>query len=368
MDNEVRLDRLHAAEVRATMADAPVAWVPWGAIEFHAEHLPFGTDGFSAQHLLELAARRVGGVVLPWTALTIGTLHLPWTLRYDSALVEAALRQTIEQLAAHGARVVVVHTGHGPLDLDHLIKRVCAEVESSDAVGDDFRAYGLCYLELNAALGTGLGSEWPVAVDHGSIMETSWVMAMEPDLVHLERLPDDPEATGIVGVYGPNPRTRADAEQARRQIEAAAQLLAGRVAALLAGERLDTMADLRIFVERYWPEPLQLAGRAGGAGEAAVLISNPAPVSRYLTSVELTLDGRPIDAADLVLQNTTLGEAGAPIRGEQLGPEAGFYVRRQQTAALGLPEALTSGAHEVELSLGLAGVTSTRLRESVDFR
>lgn len=367
MPAEVRMERLHASEVRAAMAAAPVAWVPWGAIEFHAEHLPFGTDGFTAHRVLELAAQRIGGVVLPWTALTIGTLHLEWTLRYDAALVESVLRQTIEQLADHGARVVVVHTGHGPLDLDHLIKRVCAEVESSHGTPSGFRAYGLCYLELNAALGTGLHSEWPVAVDHAATMETSWMMAIEPSLVHLKRLPPDPDASGIVGVYGPNPRTRADAAIAAAQIEAAADLLAERVASLLEGARIDTMADLRTFVERYWPEPLELTGRAGTAGAAAVLVRNPAPVSRYLTSIEVRLDGDRFEPSSLGLRNPTTGEAGGRISGDALAPEAGFYVRRGQVAEIDLPIDVVAGEHHLQMTLGLAGVTSTELSADVSF-
>ncbi|MFV2063621.1 MAG: creatininase family protein [Chloroflexota bacterium] len=368
MAREVRLERLHPAEVRAAMADAPVAWVPWGAIEFHAEHLPFGTDGFSAQQIVERAARIAGGVVLPWTALTFGTLHLDWTLRYDKDLVEKALRQTIQQLAAFGARVVVVHTGHGPLDLDHLIKRVCGEIQASDETSDDFRAYGLCYLELNAALGTGLGSDWPVALDHGSIMETSWVMAMEPDLVHLNRLPEDPDVAGIVGIYGPNPRTSVNASVAAGQIDAAAGLLAERVRGLLAGERLDPMADLRTFVERYWPEALEITGRAGGEGEAKLLVTNPAPVSRYLTAIELTIDGQRLQPATIGLRNQTIGEAGALVAGDELGPEAGFYVRRQQSAEILLPAAVSPGIHHVVLKLGLAGVTDTNIGGEVTFK
>ncbi len=144
------------------MARAPVAWVPMGALEFHADHLPNGTDGITGQGLLVRAAERLGGVVLPWSYLTLGTLALPWSFRYEPPLVAEALRQTIRQLPAYGVRLAVVHTGHGPLDLAHLIKRVCAEVEAED-IG--LRAMGLCYLELNAALGTGLGTDWPVAVD-----------------------------------------------------------------------------------------------------------------------------------------------------------------------------------------------------------
>jgi creatinine amidohydrolase len=367
LGREVRLERLHPAELRAVMAEAPVAWVPMGALEFHAEHLPFGTDGFTAHEVVERAARLAGGVVLPWSALTLGTLHLDWSFRYDHALVEAALRQTIEQLADHGARVVVVHTGHGPLDLAHLIKRVCAEVEESGRGGSEFRAYGLCYLELNAARGAGLGTDWPVAIDHGSIVETSWMLATEPDLVRLDRLPDDPAAGGILGVYGPNPRWRARTELGSEQLDGCAVVLAERVRTLLAGGRVDTMADLRDFVARYWPEPLAIGGHAGEAGSAALTLSNPAPVSRYLTSVHLAIDGKRIAAAGLSLVNQTAGEAARPVPATSLGPESGLYVRRGQTAEIRLPVAVGAGRHHVSLELGLAGVSSARQEGEVPF-
>jgi creatinine amidohydrolase len=361
--HEVRLDRMHPAEIDAAMARAPIAWIPLGALEFHAPHLPNGTDGLTGHGLLVRAAQRAGGVVLPWSYLTLGTLALPWSFRFDPSLVADALRQTLRQLPAHGVRLAVVHTGHGPLDLNHLIKRVCAEVA---AELDGFDAMGLCYLELNAALGTGLGTDWPVTVDHGSTMETSWVAALAPDLVATERLPDDP-AAAIVGVYGPNPRFTVDAVTGAAQIEAAAALLAQRAAAALRGERQDPMADLRTFVERYWPERLVLAGRAGDAGTAVLELMNPGAVSRYLSGLRLRIDGVDVPADGLVLMNPTVGETGVPFPVGELGPEYGFYVRRQQTAQLCLPAAVAAGDHRVELSVELAGVTSDGYVETVHF-
>ncbi len=355
MRDEVRLERLRPAELRAALERAPIAWIPLGAVEFHAEHLPYGTDGFTGRALLERAARRTGGVVLPWTYHTIGTLHFPWTFRTDPSLVAALVEGTVRQVAGFGARVAVVHTGHAPLDLVHLLKRVCATVEAD--VGGGFRAYGLTYLELNAALGVGLGTDWPVAVDHGSLLETSWMLAVEPDLVALDRLPDD-ETGPITGVYGPNPRRAADGATGGAQIDAAAALLADRATTLLAGEPLDALADLRLFVERYWPEPLELGAVAGPAGSAAITLANPGPVSRYLTAVGVRLDGAAIAADRLALVNPTPGEPPRPVAGASLGPEAGFYVRRAQTAEVILPVELATGPHEVELTVGLAGVST----------
>jgi hypothetical protein len=235
---------------------------------------------------------------------------------------------------------------------------------------------GLCYLELNAVLGTGLGTDWPVAVDHASTMETSWVGALEPGLVDPALLPDDVDAT-IVGVYGPNPRFTADAERGAAQIAAAASLLAERAAGRLRGERPDPLADLRTFVERYWPERLELAGRAGDPGSpgarlgsldgAAILITNPAPVSRYLAGLDVRIDGTVMDRGGMALVNPTVGEVGAPVPVAELGPERGFYVRRLQTAELHLPTAVAPGPHEVELRLLLAGVTEVSYAETLTF-
>ena len=39
---EVRIDRLRPREVAERMAVGPVAWIPVGAVEHHAEHLQIG--------------------------------------------------------------------------------------------------------------------------------------------------------------------------------------------------------------------------------------------------------------------------------------------------------------------------------------
>ena len=364
---EVRLERLRPAGIAAALARAPIAWIPLGSLEYHADHLPNGTDGITAHGLVVAAAERLGGVVLPWSYLTIGTLALPWSFRYDPDLVATALRQTLRQLAGHGVSLAVIHTGHAPLDLIHLVKRVCAEVET-EVIG--LQAMGLCYLELNAVLGTGLGTDWPVAVDHASTMETSWVSALEPELVAIDRLPRDPDAA-ILGVYGPNPRFTADAGRGRAEFDAAAALLADRAASRLRGDDVDPFADLRTFVERYWPEPLVLAGRAGGvigaADGPAILITNPAPVSRYVARIDLRIDGVAIPRTRLSLVNAAVGELGVPISAAELAPERGFYVRRLQTAELRLAVALAPGLHAVELTLSLAGVTEAALVATVEF-
>jgi len=359
---EARYERLHPRELSERVERMPLAYVPIGTLEFHGEHLPFGVDSFEAHGVCLRAAARSGGVVLPPVYLASGCLDLPFTLTFEPELVGAWVRATLGQLAHRGFRAAVVLTGHGPLDLNHLLKRVCAEAEAEHR---GFAAYGLCWLELNAARLTAPEPGEPTTVDHAARVETSWMLALEPELVHLERLADDPGATHV-GVYGPNPRFTASAELGEEQIAAAAELLAARATGLVAGERPDAFADLRAFVEHGWAERPVLRGRAGR--EPRLLIRNPGRASRYLSGLQVDLDGRRLDDRSLVLVNASAGETGRPVRASELGPEHGFYVRRGQEATVTLGSfELASGPHRVRAELGLAGVTALVLEEDVEF-
>jgi creatinine amidohydrolase len=358
---EQRFERLHPAELEALVTAAPIAWVPVGTLEFHGPHLPFGVDAFESHGLLRRAAARAGGVVLPPTYLACSCLDMPYTLSFSHEVVAASVRETIEQLANRGFRAVVVLAGHCPLDLVHLLKRVCAE---ASAGRDDLAAYGCCWLELNAAGLTGPQEGEPQVVDHAAMVETSWMLALEPDLVHLDRLADDPEATHA-GVYGRNPRFTASADWGRSTVAAAAALLARRATDLLAGEMPDDLADLRRFVAYSWPEPLAIAGAADDDDTTLIGLHNPGRSSRYISALAVTVDDGLIDPAHVELINLSPGETGVPVTARTLGAEAGFYVRRDQTATLRLP-ALAPGEHRLRLDVGLGGVATVTVEGDLE--
>ena len=241
------------------------------------------------------------------------------------------MRQTLRQLPAFGVRLAVVHTGHAPLDLIHLIKRVCAEVEGG---GTGPSAMGLCYLELNAVLGTGLGPTGPLPSTtrprwrrpgsrHLSL--TSWTPTGCPTIRR-------PRSSASMGRTRGSPLTR---RAARRRSTAAATLLADRAAARAAWRAprpvrgpADVRRALLAGAARRW------RGRAGHArrchrGGPAILITNPAPVSRYLSGLALQIDGRADRRGrDRRWSTRRRGRPAWRIRAAELGPERGFYVRR----------------------------------------
>jgi hypothetical protein len=135
---------------------------------------------------------------------------------------------------------------------------------------------------------------------------------------------------------------------------------------MLAGEKPDTFADLRKFVEYGWHERPVLRGRAGQ--ESALVLHNPGGASRYVSSFDLELDGAPLDPEHIVLVNRSIGETGVPLRAGELGPERGFYVRRGQDATIELGTAVDAGPHRARVELGLAGVTTLVVDEEIDFQ
>ena len=241
------------------MARAPVAWVPLGALEYHADHLPNGTDGITGQGLLVAAAERLGGVVLPWSYVTMGTLALPWSFRYDPALVAEALRQTLRQLPGHG----VAARGR-----PHRAR--AARPEPPD----------------QARLRRGRGRGRRAAARTGPLLPRAergprdrardrlagrpsttarrwrrrgwrrWRPTSSPRTgCPTTRPPRSSASTGRI------PRFTADAATAAAPRSMPPPRCSPSVPPrLLRGEPLDPLADLRTFVERYWPEPLRLAG------------------------------------------------------------------------------------------------------------
>jgi creatinine amidohydrolase len=360
---ERRYERLRPAEMRRLVAEAPVAWIPMGTLEWHGEHLPFGVDGFEAHGICLRAAARAGGVVLPPTYTASGVLDLEFSLTFDLDLVLRLVSATVERLVARGFRFVVILTGHGPLDLSHGLKQTAAALESQ--LPGVF-VYALCWLELNAARVSEPQQGEPVVVDHAALVETSYMLSLEPDLVSLERLPDDPDARPV-GVYGRNPRFTASPAWGETSLEAAVELLAERVAQLRMGGRVDPYEDLRRFVDYCWHEPLTIAGRAGPPGQAALLLTNPGASSRYLTSISVALAGEELSPDRLLLVNENVGE-GRIVRASELGPLNGFYIRREQTALLRLPAGVAPGAHRLTVRVGLGGVRTDELAPVVDFR
>lgn len=190
---------LRPGQIDAIREAAPVAYLPWGALEWHSYHNPIGLDGLKARKLCEALAQETGGVVLPPVYAGTDTIKpfkgFRHTLEHRDDTVRALCREYLEQLADEGFKVIVLITGH----------------------------YGGRHVEAIKATASAFAAEHPAVKvwalpdhephdgffdpNHAAYGETSYMMALYPETVDLTLLPADRAATlDEDGVWGDDPR------------------------------------------------------------------------------------------------------------------------------------------------------------------
>ena len=211
-------------EFRDRLAAAPIAYLPLGTLEWHGEHLPIGSDGLQSSGFFIGLARQAGGIVLPMLFLGPDRIleeggrelygmdictGMPENMRYENQQLAgsaywvpeetfgAIIEATLKQLSRAGFKIVVAH-GHGPST--GFFQKNAGQWKEKFGL-ETFTCWGG---ELDRQ---GMG----IQVDHAAMNETSLVMALRPELVQMDRLPEDP-SSWPVGVGGKDPRKFASAE------------------------------------------------------------------------------------------------------------------------------------------------------------
>jgi creatinine amidohydrolase len=227
---KVHYSELLPHEFRARLAAKPIAYLPLGTLEWHGEHLPYGSDAIQSEGLMVACARELGGIVLP-----------PIHLGPDRALLVEG------QGTLYGMDYADTTTPNRPLDgscywvppglfqqiVDALLlqlKRAGFRAVFADGHGPSRWSWVANMAEREARFGLRLfgvskdiADAWTSMIDHAARNETSIMLALRPDLVALDRLGDDP-AVWPQGVGGDDPR-RATAEHGRDCLATAVSLV-----------------------------------------------------------------------------------------------------------------------------------------------
>jgi creatinine amidohydrolase len=178
--HEVRLERMHPAQIEAAKARRPAIYVPFGAIEWHGYHNPVGLDALKAHEQLVGLAARAGGVVYPPIYFGSGGGHTHWPHSY---MVNApAMTQIVTELLLGFARDGYTHailiSGHYPNRSQYLDAGVAAYKQA----GGSMQVLALVENEVPS-----------VAGDHAAKYETSAMLYLDPPLVNLETLKGKPD-------------------------------------------------------------------------------------------------------------------------------------------------------------------------------
>ena len=225
-DVERRYERLHPAEMRALVDEAPIAFVPIGTLEFHGEHLPV------RRRLVRVARPlppRRGALGRSRPAARLPGLRLPRHAVH--AHLRAGARPRVGSSDHRPACRAGIPRRHRPHRARPARSQPPAQARLRRGRGRAPRAslaYGLCWLELNAARFTEPQTGEPTTVDHAALRR-DLVDARAPPRARAHRPPlrrsgSRPPRASTGRTRGSPPRPSS----ASAQIEAAAELLAER--------------------------------------------------------------------------------------------------------------------------------------------
>jgi creatinine amidohydrolase len=202
-----RYERLRPAQIEAIREATPIAYVPWGALEWHSYHAPIGLDGMQAVGQCCALAGKTGGVVLPAMYLGTDTIKpfkgFGHSVEHRKETVMVVARETLEQLAEEGFRVIVIVTGHCGGDHVDALRSV---VEAASAFLPGHRFLLVPSFEP-------IQDTYPS--NHAARGETSFQMLFEPDTVDLLLVrPGEAPTLDEDGVWGEDPRGASAGEGA----------------------------------------------------------------------------------------------------------------------------------------------------------
>lgn len=257
---EVRWERLRPDQLEAAFAACPAVWLAYGLCEPHGPACAVGLDGLKAHGLAVRAARRHGGIVAPpdywhvhelggyalWAEREVGEAR-PWLTAVPPWVHFKNVCYHLRAAEALGLRAAVLLTGHhGPnyQDLATLVEAIQPSLR--------LRVAGLPDFAVNRPGFPGDGADG----DHAGKVETSLLLALEPECVDLARLPARVEKPCFA--LGADAR-EASPEAGAAMVEGIVDGLGGVLARLLADwdpgrpSRLVTFDD----VEEFWEEEMR---------------------------------------------------------------------------------------------------------------
>ncbi len=222
-----RYGNLRPQQIDAIRERSSIAFVPWGALEWHCLHAPIGLDSTKAEGICLAIAEQTGGVVLPAIPLGVNTIKpykgFAHSIDITAELASRVAAEICIQLADERFEVVILFTGHYPPEqLDALEEGARRAREA--AKGTRFFVWA-----DNQFLGDAF------AGDHAGATETSFQMLFVPGSVDLEALPERPLTLDGDGVMGEDPR-EASVERGQRQLKVVLENAIPMVEALLANE------------------------------------------------------------------------------------------------------------------------------------
>lgn len=179
----MKYEELRPHQINDILRETPLAYLVWGAHEWHGVHNPVGLDTLKAYYMTLELCRETGGVVLPPVYCGYQTMK-PWggfrhTFEFPRDLVTQYVYEHLENLYQEGFKAIVVVMGHYGGKHVEAVKEGVARFTEKHRLPrvmaiTDYEPAG--WVEVKGG-------------DHAGKNETSLMLHFRPELVDLSRLP-----------------------------------------------------------------------------------------------------------------------------------------------------------------------------------
>lgn len=177
--------------------------IPTGATEQHGPHMPLGVDAMLSTDIAAAVAEQVGALVAPVFAYGYksqprsgGGNHRVGTTSLSATTLIHLIEDVVAAFLDQGFENIVVLNGHFE-NYQFIYEGLDNAVKQARRDGSDSRAVLMSYWDfvdddtLQEVFPDGfLG--WDI--EHGGVLETSLMLHLRPEKVHMERVIDHPPA------------------------------------------------------------------------------------------------------------------------------------------------------------------------------
>jgi len=154
--------------------------LPIGILEKHGPHMPIGSDLLNARYVALHAAEQQYAVVFPeyYFGQIAEARQEPGTVSYSRELQLALLQATTDEMGRNGCKIILVVNGHG--GNNHLLPYFAqTQLEK--------RHDYVVYIFDQRVPATGGPAKKTTIDQHAGESETSKMLIVRPDLVHMDR-------------------------------------------------------------------------------------------------------------------------------------------------------------------------------------
>jgi creatinine amidohydrolase len=161
--------------------------LPFGSVEQHGPHLPLGTDFFYGEHVCLAVAEQVNGLVAPGFPYGICRTmrNFPGTVSLSPETFTPMLREVLAEYIRHDARKFALIAGHAEEAQNGAMREAVLPFVNADPTLKVLLIGPYDFLDPVREEAGLVGTD-----GHAGSIETSELLVIAEDKVHLDRLPE----------------------------------------------------------------------------------------------------------------------------------------------------------------------------------